>query len=85
MKLKVVSLKRSMKLTWPAKLPRKMKEVSNIKNQIQKRRHLHGPYRNKKDYTGILWIIICQKLLNWDVMDRFLGRHKVPKYLNNNK
>lgn len=32
-------------------LPRKMREV---KNQIQKRRHLHGPYGNEKGYTGIL-------------------------------
>ena len=42
--------------------------------------YYYWPCRNKEDYKGILWTMICQQIKQ-DSVDKFLERHRLPNLI----
>lgn len=44
----------------------------------------YWPFRNKEEYEGILWTVVClkkKKVDNLKEMEKFLETHKLPKLI----
>ena len=47
--------------------------------------YYHSPYRNTKDYKGILWTTYANQLDNIDEMNKLLKRHNYKNLPKGNK